>query len=153
VHHAIDHGINFFDVSPYYGRTLAEERLGSALAGRRDRVILATKVGRYGRGAGRCDYSAERVASSIDGSLQRLRTDYVDLLQVHDVENVADPNQIIDETIPAMRKLQQQGKCRAVGITGLPLKILRHIAARTSVDSILFVLSLQPHDRTTWTSC
>jgi L-galactose dehydrogenase len=137
VHRAIDAGINFFDVSPYYGRTLAEERLGSALQGRRDKVILATKVGRYGREPAECDYSAERVTSSIEGSLHRLRTDHVDLLQVHDVENVADPAQIIDQTIPAMRKLQRDGKCRAVGITGLPLKILRHIAARVPVDSIL----------------
>ena len=137
VHHAIDHGINFFDVSPYYGRNLAEQRLGVALEGRREEVILATKVGRYGREPDECDYSAARTIASVEGSLQRLRTDYVDLLQVHDVENVANPQQIIDETIPAMRKLQRDGKCRAVGITGLPLKILRHIAERTPVDAIL----------------
>jgi L-galactose dehydrogenase len=135
--HAIDHGVNFFDVSPYYGRTLAEQRLGLALEGRREEVILATKVGRYGREPDECDYSAARVAASVEGSLQRLRTDYIDLLQVHDVENVAYPQQIIDETIPAMRKLQREGKCRAVGITGLPLKILRWIAERIDVDAIL----------------
>jgi L-galactose dehydrogenase len=137
VHFAIDRGVNFFDVSPYYGRTLAEERLGSALEGRRDQVILATKVGRYGREPAECDYSAARVTSSVEGSLRRLRTDHIDLLQVHDVENVADPTQIIDETVPAMRKLQREGKCRAVGITGLPLKILRYIAERVEVDTIL----------------
>ena len=137
VHHAIDHGINFFDVSPYYGRTLAERRLGLALEGRREEVILATKVGRYGREPDECDYSAARTIASVEGSLQRLRSDYIDLLQVHDVENVANPQQIIDETLPAMRKLQRDGKCRAVGITGLPLKILRHIAERAPVDAIL----------------
>jgi L-galactose dehydrogenase len=137
VHLAVDRGINFFDVSPYYGRTVAEERLGRALEGRRDKVILATKVGRYGREPEECDYSAARVMSSVEGSLQRLRTDHVDLLQVHDVENVADPDQIIEETIPAMRRLQRQGKCKAVGITGLPLKILRYIANRAAVDTIL----------------
>jgi L-galactose dehydrogenase len=137
VHAAIDRGVNFFDVSPYYGRTLAEERLGRALDGRRDLIILATKIGRYGREPDECDYSAARVFASVEGSLQRLRTDYIDLLQVHDVENVADPRQIIDETIPAMRKLQRQGKCRAVGITGLPLKILRYIAERAPVNTIL----------------
>jgi L-galactose dehydrogenase len=137
VHRAIDAGINFFDVSPYYGRTLAEERLGCALEGRRGKVVLATKVGRYGREPGECDYSAERVVASVEGSLRRLRTDHVDLLQVHDVENIANPNQIIDETLPALRKLQQQGKCRAVGITGLPLRILRYIALRAPVDTIL----------------
>jgi L-galactose dehydrogenase len=137
VHLAIDRGINFFDVSPYYGRTLAEERLGKALEGKRDKVILATKCGRYGREPEECDYSAARVTASIDESLRRLRTHYVDLLQVHDVENVADPRQIVDETLPALRQLQKHGKCRAVGITGLPLKILRWIAAQAEVDTIL----------------
>src|SRR5439155_8817691 len=137
VHLALDSGINFFDVSPYYGRTLAEERLGRALEGRRDKVVLATKCGRYGKDVDECDYSAARVTASIDESLQRLRTDYVDLLQVHDVEMVADPQQIIGETIPALRRLQEAGKCRAVGITGLPLKILRYIASRAPVDTIL----------------
>jgi L-galactose dehydrogenase len=84
VHLAIDGGINFFDVSPYYGLTLAEERLGNALAGYRDKILLATKCGRYG--ADRFDFSAARVTTSINESLARLRTDYVDLLQAHDVE-------------------------------------------------------------------
>src|SRR5437016_3122176 len=137
VHLALDSGINFFDVSPYYGRTLAEERLGRALEGRRDKVVLATKCGRYGKDVDDCDYSAARVTASIDESLKRLRTDHVDLLQVHDVEMVDDPDRIVTETVPALRKLQQAGKCRAVGITGLPLKILRYIAARVPVDTIL----------------
>ena len=137
VHLAIDRGINFFDVSPYYGRSLAEERLGFALEGRREKVVLATKVGRYGREPHECDYSAVRAVASVEESLRRLRTDHVDLLQVHDVENVAEPQQIIDETIPALRRLQREGKCRAVGITGLPLRILRYIAARAPVDTIL----------------
>src|SRR5215207_4597864 len=80
VHAAVDRGINFFDVSPFYGRTVAEDRLGRALEGRRDKVVLATKVGRYGREPEECDYSATRVASSVEGSLRRLRTDHVDLL-------------------------------------------------------------------------
>src|SRR4051812_43243328 len=84
VHLAIDQGINFFDVSPYYGHTLAEERLGQALSGKRDRVFLATKCGRYGADA--FDFSARRMEASIDESLARLRTDHVDLLQAHDVE-------------------------------------------------------------------
>jgi L-galactose dehydrogenase len=137
VQFAIDSGITFFDVSPYYGRTLAEERLGQALQGRRDKVILATKCGRYGKTIDDCDYSSERVTTSIDESLKRLRTDYVDLLQVHDVEMVDDPDRIVTETIPALRKLQDAGKCRAIGITGLPLKILRYIASRAHVDTIL----------------
>jgi L-galactose dehydrogenase len=134
VHLAIDRGINFFDVAPYYGLTLAEERLGEALAGRRHRVVLATKVGRYGLSD--FDFSAERVTASIDESLKRLRTDYVDLLTAHDVE-FGDVQQIIDETIPAMRKIQEQGKARFIGISGLPLTTLVRVAEAVPLDTIL----------------
>ncbi len=134
VHAAIDSGINLFDTSPYYGRTLSEQRLGPALKGKRQQVILCTKLGRYEKAS--FDFSAARVASSIDESLSRLHTDYVDLLIAHDVEFV-DREQIIAETIPAMRKLQEQGKARFVGISGLPLKILADIAERGRVDFVL----------------
>ena len=76
VHRAIYSDINFFDVSPYYGRTLAESRLGQALSGKRDKIVLATKCGRYDTNG--FDFSADRVRLSIDESLRRLRTDYVD---------------------------------------------------------------------------
>jgi L-galactose dehydrogenase len=134
VHLAVDSGINFFDTSPYYGITLAETRLGAALLGRRDRVIIATKCGRYG--TNEFDFSAKCVTASIDESLRRLQTDYVDLLQVHDLE-FGDAQQIIEETIPALRRLQQQGKARYIGITGYPPKLLRRIAEAAPVDSIL----------------
>jgi L-galactose dehydrogenase len=134
VHLAVDKGINFFDTSPYYGKTLAETRLGEALVGRRDRVILATKCGR--NGLDEFDFSAKGVLTSMDSSLRRLHTDYIDLFQVHDVE-FGDVQQIIDETIPALRQLQQQGKARYIGVTGYPPKVLRRIAEATPVDSIL----------------
>lgn len=134
VHRAIDNGINFFDVSPYYGFTLAEERLGAALDGRRKEVILATKCGRYG--LDEFDFSARQVTQSLDESLNRLRTDYVDLFQAHDVE-FANVRQVVEETIPAMRRLQEQGKARFIGITGYPLKTLVKLAEATPVDSIL----------------
>jgi L-galactose dehydrogenase len=134
VHLAIEHGVNLFDVSPYYGITLAEQRLGEALAGRRDKVVLATKCGRYGDDE--FNYSAKHIAARFEESLQRLKTDYVDILQVHDVE-FGDIQQIIDETIPELRRLQEQGKIRAVGITGYPLKALKRIAAAVPVDTIL----------------
>ena len=134
VHMAIDLGVNFFDTSPYYGRTLSEERLGRALGRRRKGVVLATKCGRYG--VDRFDFSADRVRRSIDESLRRLRTDYVDLYQMHDIEFV-DREQVIGEALPVARELQRAGKCRYVGITGLPLGILRDVAGRFPVDSIL----------------
>lgn len=134
VHMAIDLGINFFDTSPYYGRTLSEERLGRALGPRRKNIVLATKCGRYDMDA--FDFSAERVRSSIDESLRRLRTDYVDIYQMHDIEFV-DREQVINEALPVARELQRAGKCRYVGITALPLGILRDVAERAEVDSIL----------------
>jgi L-galactose dehydrogenase len=137
VHHAIERGINYFDVSPYYGRTLAEERLGAALQGKRDKVLLATKCGRYGREVEECDYSAKRVTAGVDGSLKRLRTDHVDVIQIHDCEMAADPEQLIRETLPALRKIVKAGKARWVGITGLPLKLLRYLATEAEVDTIL----------------
>ena len=134
VHLAVERGINYFDVSPYYGLTLAETRLGEALVGLRQQVILATKCGRYG--ADEFDFSAARITAGIDESLARLRTDYFDLLQAHDVE-FGDVRQIVDETVPAMRRLQQQGKARFIGITGYSLKNLMAIAAQVPVDTIL----------------
>ncbi len=134
---AIDEGINLFDVSPYYGRTLAEERLGLALAGRRDEVVLVTKVGRYGLELpDGFDFSAARVARSIDESLKRLRTDVIDLYLAHDVE-FGDREVVLGETIPMMRRLQEQGKVRYIGISGFPLEYLREIAEVAGVDAVL----------------
>jgi L-galactose dehydrogenase len=134
VHCAIDHGINFFDVSPYYGHTLAEARLGKALDGKRDRVILATKCGRYDDDE--FDFSARRVRTSVEESLLRLRTDYLDLVQAHDIE-FADCGQVIHETLPELRRLQAAGKIRFVGITGFPCSVLCDVAAAVGVDTIL----------------
>jgi L-galactose dehydrogenase len=135
---ALGRGINFFDVSPFYGGTLAEQRLGEALKGHfaehRDKIVLATKCGRYG--AETFDFSAARTFASIDESLIRLNTSYVDLLQVHDVE-FGDIEQIIHETIPALRIIQQSGKARYIGITGYSLPPLIKIAEQAPVDTIL----------------
>jgi L-galactose dehydrogenase len=134
VHLAVDSGINFFDTSPYYGVTLSETRLGSALVGRRDKVVLATKCGRYGKAD--FDFSAKRVIASMDESLQRLQTDYIDLFHIHDVE-FGDVELIVHETLPALRQLQEQGKARYIGVTGYPPKLLRRIAEAVPVDVIL----------------
>jgi L-galactose dehydrogenase len=134
VHCAIDLGINYFDVAPYYGRTLAETRLGAALESRRDKVILATKCGRYDVNG--FDFSAARIQLSIDESLQRLRTDYFDVFLAHDIEFVSE-TQIVEEAIPAMRALQRGGKARFIGITGLQLGMLRRVAEAVPVDVIL----------------
>jgi L-galactose dehydrogenase len=136
VHTAIDLGINLIDVSPYYGLTRAETVLGKALREiPRDRYYLATKVGRYGADA--FDFSAARVIRSVDESLSRLGVDYVDLIQCHDIEFAEELDQIVEETIPALRQVQARGKARFVGITGLPLSIFPYVLDRTPVDTIL----------------
>lgn len=131
---AIDNGINFFDTSPYYGETLSETRLGEALVGQRDKVVLCTKCGRYGLDS--FDFSAARVTRSIDESLKRLRTDRVDLLIAHDIE-FGDLGQVVSETIPAMRRIQESGKARFIGVSGLPLRVLDRVARRGHVDFVL----------------
>jgi L-galactose dehydrogenase len=131
----LDLGVNYIDVSPYYGLTKAETVLGRALRGiSRDKYYLATKVGRYGESE--FDFSAARVTRSVDESLRRLQVDYVDLIQCHDIEFV-DLNQIVEETLPALEKVRAQGKARFVGITGLPLRIYRAVMERAPVDTVL----------------
>ncbi|MCA1595789.1 MAG: aldo/keto reductase [Chloroflexi bacterium] len=135
VHLALDRGINFIDVSPYYGLTRAETVLGKALKSvPRDGYYLATKVGRYG--ADSFDFSAARVTASVDESLSRLGVDVIDLIQCHDIE-FGSIEQVIEETIPALGRLRDTGKVRFVGITGYPLKIFREVLERTAVDTVL----------------
>jgi L-galactose dehydrogenase len=137
VHVSLDLGINFIDVSPYYALTKAETVLADALQGvPRDRYLLATKVGRYGHTIDDFDFSAQRVTASVDESLRRIGVDHVDLIQCHDIE-FGDLDQVASETIPALRKLQQSGKVRFVGITGLPLKVFRYVAERAEIDTVL----------------
>ncbi len=134
---ALDVGINFIDSSPYYGLTHAETMLGRTIQGvNRDKYLLATKVGRYGDSASEFDFSAGRVRRSVDESLSRLGVGYVDIIQCHDIE-FGDLNQIVGETLPALREVVETGKARFIGITGLPLKVFREIIARAQVDTIL----------------
>ena len=139
VHTALDLGINFVDVSPYYGATRAETVLGRALRGvRRDRYFLATKVGQYGEGE--FDFSAARVTRSLDESCARLGVDYIDLLQCHDIE-FADLDRIVGETLPALLKLRQAGRIGHIGITGLPLRIFPAVIDRVPAGTVETVLS------------
>ena len=135
VHTAIDLGINFIDVSPYYGLTKAESILGEALQQiPRDAYYLATKVGRYGERD--FDFTPARVVASVDESLKRLNVDYIDLIQCHDIE-FGSLDQIINETIPTLRDLRQTGKVRYVGISGLPLPVLHYVAKNSEIDTVL----------------
>ena len=123
VHVAIDNGINFIDVSPYYGHLKAEMVLGKALKEiPRDKYYLSTKVGRYGKdGVNTWDYSAKRVTDSVYESMERLNVDYIDLINVHDIEFQAGLEgglqKVCDETLPALVALKKKGVVGHVGIT------------------------------------
>ncbi|SFJ31404.1 Predicted oxidoreductase [Paenibacillus sp. UNC496MF] len=135
VHEAIDAGINLIDVSPYYGLTKAETVLGKAIAELpRDRFLLSTKAGRYGMND--FDFSRERIVSSVDESLNRLHTDYMDLLFLHDIEFVPAAI-IIEEAVPALLKLKEQGKIRFAGICGLPVQLFEKLLPQVNVDAII----------------
>ena len=132
---AIERGVNLIDTSPFYGDTMSEHRLGTALAdGYRESVILATKAGRYRDGRrSRFDYGYDGVMRSWEHSAERLRTGYFDLYQLHDVEFVPEA-QLVSEAWPAMVQLRQDGKVGHIGITGYPLGYLAHLA-RTLVPA------------------
>jgi aryl-alcohol dehydrogenase-like predicted oxidoreductase len=114
---ALDRGINFVDTAPVYGFGRSEEIVGEAIrqSGVRDRVIIATKVGLRWDDQGRItrDSSADRIRQDIDDSLRRLRTDRVDVYQIH----WPDPSVPIEETASAMRELLEAGKIRAIGVS------------------------------------
>src|SRR3954464_2310523 len=132
VHVALEGGLNFIDTSPFYGRGMSEVLLGVALREvPRDSYTLCTKLGRYD--LGHFDFSAKRVAESVDVSLHRLGTDHLDICLCHDIEFV-NLQQIIDETLPALRKAKEQGKVRFVGLSGYPLKIFRSVLDQAEVD-------------------
>jgi L-galactose dehydrogenase len=132
---ALDLGMNFIDTSPFYGRGMSECLLGVALRDvPRDGYYLGTKLGRYDRA--HFDFSARRVAESVDVSLSRLGVEYLDIMLCHDIEFV-DMSQIVEETLPALRKIQQQGKVRFIGISGYPMHIFRYVLDRTELDVVL----------------
>lgn len=135
VHVALDLGMNFIDTSPYYGRGMSEVLLGVALRDvPRDRYYLGTKLGRYD--ANHFDFSAKRVEESVDVSLHRMRTDHLDIVLCHDIEFVK-MAQIVEETLPALRKQQEKGKVRFVGVSGYPMKVFKYVLERTDLDVIL----------------
>ena len=139
---AIEAGMNFIDVSPYYGHYKAETVLGKALKDiPRDRYYLSTKVGRYGKdGVNMWDYSAKRATESVYESMERLNIDFIDLINVHDVE-FADLNQVVNETLPALVELREKGVVGHVGITDLQFENLKWVIDHSPSGTIESVLS------------
>jgi L-galactose dehydrogenase len=132
---ALECGMNFIDTSPFYGRGMSEVLLGVALKGvPRESYTLCTKLGRYD--LAHFDFSAKRVAESVDVSLHRLGTDHLDIVLCHDIEFVP-MQQIVDETLPALRKAQQAGKVKLIGISGYPMKAFKFVLGQTDLDCVL----------------
>lgn len=142
VHTAVDAGINFIDVSPYYGHYKAETVLGKALRQiERSRYYLSTKVGRYGKdGVNTWDYSGKRAKESVYESMDRLGVDHIDLINVHDIE-FADLEQVCGETLPALVELREEGVVGHVGITNLTLRHFKYVIEHTPEDVVESVLS------------
>lgn len=135
VHVAIERGMNFIDTSPFYGRGMSEMLLGRVLPDiPRDSYYLGTKLGRY---AGQhFDFSASRVEESVDISLERMKVDHLDIVLCHDLEFV-EMSQIVNETLPALRKQVEKGKVRYIGVSGYPMKMFKYILANSDIDVLL----------------
>ena len=145
---AIETGMNFIDVSPYYGHYKAETVLGKALKEiPRDKYFLSTKVGRYGKdGVNTWDYSAKRVTDSVYESMERLNIDHIDLINVHDIEFQSELpgglQKVVDETLPALVELKEKGIVSHVGVTDLQPEnikwVVEHVPEGTIESTLCF---------------
>ncbi len=141
VRQALDEGINFIDTANIYGRGVSEERIGVALKGVREEVLIATKVsGAMGDGPNSKGNSRHHIMEQVDASLRRLQTDYIDLYQLH----FADPSTPIEETLRALDDLVHQGKVRYIGCSNFSAwQTCEAIWTSRSLNLIPFV-SVQP---------
>lgn len=135
VHVAVERGMNFIDTSPFYGRGMSEILLGQVLPEiPRNNYYLGTKLGRYS--GEHFDFSARRVEESIDISLERMKVDQLDIVLCHDLEFV-EMSQIVNETLPAMRRQVEKGKVNFIGISGYPMKMFKYILDNSDIDVLL----------------
>lgn len=149
LHKAIDLGVNYLDTADIYNDGINETIIGKALKGKRDKVIIASKVGNQRRVDGGLDWNPSRkhILSCIEGSLKRLQTDVIDLYQLHG--GTIEDN--IDETISAFELLKQQGKIRYFGISSIRPNVIREYVKRSSIVSVMTQYSLldrRPEEQT-----
>lgn len=141
LHEALDKGITLFDTADMYQKGENEKTVGKAFAGMRDKVVIATKVGNQWRpdGSG-WDWNPSKsyIITSVEESLKRLQTDYIDLYQLHG-GTIEDP---IDETIEAFELLKQQGKIRQYGISSIRPNVIREYINRSGIVSVMMQYSL-----------
>ena len=150
IHRALELGCNFLDTAQLYGPMTNEELVGRAIEGRRDEYVIATKFARRTDGAtpgemstlGPLDGSAEHVHTSVEGSLERLKTDHIDLYYQHRV----DPNVEIEETVGAMAELVQQGKILHIGLSEAAPETIRRAHAVHPIAAVQTEYSLWTRD-------
>jgi D-threo-aldose 1-dehydrogenase len=143
--HCFDRGIRFIDTAPLYGNGLAEMRVGEVIEGvPREQVLLGTKVGwlpnRVSGGVadGTRTYSRDAILRSVDESLRRLKTSYLDVVHVHDPDEGGDfSRQVLDEAFPALNELKRQGVIRAVGSGMNQWPMLALFARHADLDCVL----------------
>src|SRR5438132_6428450 len=123
IHAAIEEGINWIDTAPFYGWGRAEEIIGRAVRGRRDRVLIFTKCGTMSDGAGGdyTDLSPEVIRRDLEASLRRLQVYHVDLLQMHD----PDPKVPVEDSWAAVQRLIEEGKVRHGGLSNHDVPLIR----------------------------
>lgn len=141
LHLALEQGINFFDTADLYDKGANEETVGKALAGMREQVIIATKVGNQWRADGSSwDWNPTKsyILQAVEESLRRLQTDYIDLYQLHG-GTIDDP---IDDTIEAFELLKKQGKIRHYGISSIRPNVIREYVKRSNIASVMLQYSL-----------
>ena len=138
---AIDNGINFFDTADLYDAGQNEINIGKAVRAKRNKLIIATKVGNQLRADGTgWDWNPRKkyIITAAEQSLRRLQTDYIDLYQLHG-GTIEDP---IDETIEAFELLQEQGKIRHYGISSIRPNVIREYVERSNIVSVMMQYSL-----------
>ncbi|MEW9519750.1 aldo/keto reductase [Streptomyces tubercidicus] len=140
----LEAGITLVDTAPSYGEGLAEEWVGRALRGRRDDVVLTTKAGSYAPET--FDFSPARIRSGLEDSLRRLGTDHVDVLFAHDIE-YGSPEQILGDVLPLLKQLRDEGKTRAIGVSGLLLEPLGAAVEQAAVDVVQTYCRYGLHDQ------
>jgi aryl-alcohol dehydrogenase-like predicted oxidoreductase len=145
IHRAIDLGVTLLDTAEAYGPFTNEELLGRAIKGHRDGVVLATKFGWISHvpgGTGPLDSRPENVRAAVEGSLQRLATDHIDLLYQHRV----DPNTPIEDTVGAMAGLVAEGKVRHIGLSEAWVDTIRRANAVHPITALQSEYSLWTRD-------
>ena len=141
IHKAIDYGVNFFDTADLYDKGENEKIVGEALKGKRDQIVLATKVGNQWRADGSgWDWNPKKeyILKAIDRSLKRLQTDYIDLYQLHG-GTIEDP---MDETIEAFEILKEKGKIRFYGVSSIRPNVIQEYVNRSNITSVMMQYSL-----------